>query len=181
MDAYKTLAQVFEAKPIRQVKADSCWKRQVCYSDTWNCDPGYTCLFFTCPAAQEMALVLFLQWALCWVSCCSRFKCIAEGLPRVPWLSYSCHMTNIGACPHTGQQWRVRHLMFTLAISQTKNYWFYMSVLGLQSFTVANLPPAQSIWKDAKFIANYGESKWLRISEKYERHRVSQIPCLFHW
>ena len=140
---------MFKAEPIRQAKAGSCWKRDGCCGGMWNCDPGYTHLFLACPAAQEIALVLFLQqtWCeggLCWVSCCSRrIKCIVEGLPRVPWLLYSCHTTSVGACPHTGQQWRVQHLTITLAISQTKTIeltWVFWACKASHYGAAANLP-----------------------------------------
>lgn len=139
---------MFKAEPVRQVKLllgekGLLWWHVKLRSRLHT--PGFS----TCPTAQDIALVLFLQqtlWkvGLCWVSGCSRIiKCIAKGLPRVPWLLNSCHRTSVRICSHVGQQWRVQHLAFALAVSQTKPIALTQVAWGCKAShygAVANLP-----------------------------------------
>lgn len=126
---------------------------------------------------------------LCWASCCIRtIKCIAEGLPRVLWLLYNFCMTSIGACPHTGQLWKLRYFTFILSVSPAKTIelkWVYWACKTSHSTwykpsdsTAANLPLHSAFEVMTSLFQTTGKDSSLEYPKKHKRG--TQIPCHFY-
>lgn len=82
-------------------------------------------------------------------------------------------MTSIGACPHTGQQWKLQYFTFILGASPTKATelkWVYQVRKPSHHSAAATLPLLSAFEIMTSSFQTTGKDSSLEYLKKHERH-----------